>query len=168
VIYIVSTLLAAFLGVLETSFLPHFKLFGAVPFITLSFIVALSLKNKGYFHILIAFATGFYFDFVSNGFPHTFLIVFVLTVLVTKAFLYRDTSYDIMPSYLGTLGIATLVIYLFQIQTLIQINFIGWQNYIITVAVGIFLTLLFGYAMFKLLGKYFDWLAKESEERFRG
>jgi rod shape-determining protein MreD len=155
-------------GVLETSFLPHFKLFGAAPFITLAFIVALSLKNRGYFHIFIAFAAGLYFDFVSNGTPYTFLAIFILTVIVTKAFLYRETSYDIMPSFLGTLTVSSLLIYLLQLPTIVKVDFVGWQNYLLTVVTGVLMTILFGYILFTILGGYFDWLAKASEERFRG
>jgi uncharacterized membrane protein YjjP (DUF1212 family) len=156
------------LGVLETSFLPHFQLLGATPFLVLAFITALSFKNRGIFHIFLAFAAGAYFDYISNGFPYTFLIVFLLTALIVRFFLYRDTSYDVLPTYLGSLALGTIAIYLFQIGTLIKVNFIGWQSYLLTIVSGLVLTLLAGYAIYVLLSPYFDWLTKESQEKFRG
>lgn len=165
--YLLTIFIAAGLVFLETSLLPHFKIFGAVPFLALAFIIGIAVRYRGMFHFLLAFTIGIYIDYISGGVPGLFTGIFVFTVIIGRLMFFRDTGYDASHSFLWLLGISVSVVYLIQFTTLYQAGFNGWQPFLLIYASTMAQTFIAGYLMFSLFNKYFDWLNKKDEERHR-
>ena len=165
--YFATTFVIFAFALIETSLLPHFKILGAVPFITLALIAAISVKYRGFAHLFVAFAAGLYFDFISSGVPGLFTGVFVTVALLGRVVFFRDTGYDSTQSFLWLLGLSALFLYLVNGYILVGLSFSGWQSYLIIAVSGVVLTMLVGSAILRFSDGFVSWLNKESEERFR-
>lgn len=165
--YLVATIIIAISAVIETSLLPHFRLFGLVPFVTLAMIVALSVRFRGLFHFFVALAVGMYFDFLSGGVPGVFTGTFVTVALLGRVIFFRDTGYDSTQSFLWLLASSALFIYLVNGYFLFSTNFVGWQGFLLKSTVGVVLTVTIGLLILRFSSPITDWLNKENEERFR-
>lgn len=163
-IYLISLAIVLVLSYLEISFLPYFSLFNVSAFITLSFLVALAVRSRDYFQILLSVVAGIIFDFASSGFVGQYTIIFVSTTLLGRMFFYQKTSYKNIYSFSLLLLLSAITIYLVQFPILFDINFLGWQRYVFTLIYGTLITIIVGLIMYGGLNPYFNWLERKTEK----
>lgn len=162
-----TSLISILFGMLETSFLPYFRIFGSVPFITLAFICLLSVKYRGFFHFFIALFCGMYFDYISGSYPGLFTAVFVTTAIVGRAFFYRDTGYDSGKSFFWLTFGSSTAIYVFSLIALFFIGPVDYLSFVTRYISGIVSTLIFSLFTYRIFDKYVDFLNKQNEEKYR-
>ena len=163
-VFFVSLIITLVFAIFELSFGHSFQVFGAVPYITLAFLVSLSVRSRNYFQIFLALIAGLLFDFASiHAFP-VFTIIFVLIMILGRIVFYRKTSYKSLNSFVVLLLISVVVVYLISLPTLINNQFLGWQNYLKTFIAGIILTTVIGLIIYRLLEPYYSWLDKKTEK----
>lgn len=166
-VYITLLLISSLLAFLDLSFMPYFSVFHATPFLLLPFLVLLSIKYKGYSHLFFALVFGILYDFATIGFVGRFTQIFLITIILGRLIFFRETSYETVGSFLILTTISTVLIYLSELYTLARFGFAGWQNYLIIMSVGVFLTLVFGLILRKMTYSYIEWLNKKYEESKR-
>jgi len=159
--------ISSLLALLELSVLPYFKLFDATPFLLIPFFVILSVKYKGLFHLFLALIFGIVFDFATVGVFGKFTFIFLITVILGRLLFYRDSSYDTSQSFFILLVISTLLVYSSQLYLLYTLNFNGWQNFLLITILGLVYTLICGLVIYRLSGKYIDWLNKKHDESYK-
>lgn len=163
-VFFVSLIITLVFTIFELSFGHSFQVFGAVPYITLAFLVSLSVRSRNYFQIFLALIAGLLFDFASiHAFP-VFTIIFVLIMILGRIVFYRKTSYKSLNSFVVLLLISVVAVYLISLPTLINNQFLGWQNYLKTFIAGIILTTVIGLIIYRLLEPYYGWLDKKTEK----
>lgn len=165
--YFVATLITLFITIIETSLLPFFQIFGAVPFVFLAFLSLLSVRYQGIFHIFIAFIAGLFFDAVSSGFPGVFTIVFISNAMIGRTFFYKDTGYNSTQSFYILLGTSAVILYVIQGIGLLLSGDLIWWDFGVVSLIGVILTLITGFVVMKYLETFVEWLNKKAVERFR-
>jgi hypothetical protein len=165
--YLLTLVFTALLALVEVSFLPHFRVFNLVPFITLAFFVGLGVLFRGVFHILLAFVVGVFFSSISGTYIWLFPIIFVLVVVVGKYFFFRETGYNATQSFLILYLISSAIILLFNSVPFLLKQPELWPKYLWLFLTAIILNFVFGLVIYRIFDKYYDWLNKKFEESYR-
>ncbi|GEM_PF-1082076 len=165
-IYLGSSLIALLLYFMELSLLPHFSPWLTIPFLLLPFLSLLSIKDRTIFPIILAAIFGFLLDAnVLSKFP-IFTIAFVAVTAISKLFFARFVSYgELRASFILTL-LGLVIIYGFEVPT--QIATLSWSfGWLVPIFFNFILTYLVLIIMIIGFRKYFDWVEKSTEERYR-
>ena len=86
---LISIIVFYFLVLIQTSFLVHFTLFGAVPNLVLILIIIWNFleKRKNYFGVINGLIGGFFLDIFSNHFIGFYVLILVgLAILIKLIF----------------------------------------------------------------------------------
>ncbi len=88
---LISIIVFYFLVLLQTSFLVHFTVFGAVPNIVLILVIAWNVleKKRNYFGIANALIAGFFLDIFSNHFIGFYILILVGSAIFIKLIFKR-------------------------------------------------------------------------------
>jgi hypothetical protein len=164
--YFSSSLIALLLYFFELSLFPHFSPWLTIPFLLLPFFSILSVKDRTIFPIILAAIFGFLMDAsVLSNFP-IFVIAFVAITAISKLFFARFVSYGEMRATLLLTLFGLLIIYGFELP--LSVTTLSWSfSWLIPIIFNFLLTYLVLAIMFLGFGKYFDWVEKSTEERFR-
>lgn len=151
----------------EVSMLPHFLVLPAGPFLLLPFISIISMKDRTIFPIILAAIMGIFTDGITGNRVPLFTITYVLVVLVSKLFFTRFTSYGEMRASLISLT-GALVIILGVDMAVRFMDISSWSvSWILPLSISIALTYFLLFIYLWVGHRYFTWVEKETEERFR-
>lgn len=163
--YLFSSLIAFSLIFVEVSLMPHLISWLAVPFLLLPFISIISIKDRTIFPVLLAGVVGISMDAVSGNVIPIYSIAYVLIAVISKVLLGRFISYGELRANMINMIIGITVIY----GTELALNFgnihdFSWLWMFLVDIACAFLVLI----VYIWLGrKYFSWVEKMTEERYR-
>jgi cell shape-determining protein MreD len=146
--------------------LPHFSPWLTIPFLLLPFITILSIKDRTIFPIILGGIFGFLLDANTfSKFP-VFTIAFIAVAAISKLFFARFVSYgEFRATFVLTL-IGLAIIYGFEVPA--QLSSLTWSfGWLIPIIFNFLLTYFVLVLFIYILRKYFDWVEKSTEERFR-
>jgi len=164
-VYLSSATISILLFLAEVSLLPHFLPWLTLPILVLPFISIISLKDRTIFPVILACLLGLLTDSVAGGQVHIYLVAYLGVVLISKLFLDRFLSYGEFRANMISLAFGITIIYgadlAFKIGSLS-----GW-SWVLPLLANL-LAILAVLTLYVWLGqRYFCWLEKETEERFR-
>lgn len=164
-VYISSLLLVVGLFFVESSMLPHFLSGIMTPLLVLPFISILVLKDRTLFPIILAGVLGMLTDAVAGNYIPVYSIAYLLVIFTSKVFFNRFISYGEFRANIINVFMAITIIYGTEIAlTLENINNADW---ILPLLLNIVLTFAFLFLYMRFGRKYFSWIEKETEERYR-
>jgi len=164
-VYLSSTLIALVLFLAEVSLLSHFLPWITLPVLVLPFLVIVSMKDRTIYPIFLAGTLGLLTDSVSGGNLHIYLATYLGIVLISKVFLNRFLSYGEFRANLINLAFGVFVIYGADIA--LKLSVLGGWFWILPIMLNVFVVVVI-LSLYTLFGqRYFCWLEKETEERFR-
>lgn len=164
-IYFSSFLITISLYFLELSLLPHFISWSPMPLLVLPFLSILGLKDRTIFPIILAGIMGIITDSVSGNVIPVFSIAYVLVTLISKIFQAQFLSYGEMRAYMINISLALFII--FGTDFALKIQGLHGFSWVLPLGLSIIITYVL-LILYTFLGrKYFSWIEKETEERFR-
>lgn len=164
-VYLSSSLIALLLFFVEVSLLPHFASWISLPILILPFLSIISLKDRTIFPVFLAVFLGIAMGSVTGEARFTYLVAYLGVVLISKIFLDRFISYGEFRANLVTIIFGIFVIYGSNL-VFGTVSLAGW-SWLVPVTASVLTTILVLVIYIVLGQKYFSWLEKETEERFR-
>ena len=164
--YLASSLIALGLYFVELSLLPHFSPWLTVPFMMLPFLALLSARDRTIFPILLGGAVGLMMDATTLSHIPVFAIAFISVTAISKVFFAQFISYGESRASLLLTLLGLVIIYGFEIPT--QLATFTWSiGWLIPILFNIALTFIVLVFMIFGFRKYFDWVEKTTEGRYR-
>lgn len=164
-VYLASTLIAFGLFFAELSFFPHFLPLLSVPFLILPFISIISLKDRSMYPIILAGIMGILTDAVAETVFPVFSTTYLVIAIISKFFLNRYESYGEFRANVINLSIGVLIIY--GTELALHMGSLSGFSWILPFVLNIGMAFL-ALALYVLLGRrFFVWVEKKTEERFR-
>lgn len=163
--FVFTSIIAAVLFFLEVSVLPHFWFYLAGPFLFLPFLSIISLRDRTIFPIILAAALGLVSDSVSGNVIPVFLIAYLAVTLISKVFMSKFTSYGEIRANIINITIGMFIIY--GTDLVLTMGNIKGLQWLLPILINMSVTYLLLIIYIIAGQKYFNWLEKETEERFR-
>ena len=164
-VYFSATLISFILFFCDLSLLPHLLPALTIPFLFLPFISIISLKDRTIFPIFLAGIIGFLTDgILVNSLP-IFSIAYLTVAIMTKVFFERFSGYGELRANIINLFSGLTIIYIpIFIQQFTTISSLSWGiNLIFNILANFVVLFLYLWAG----QKYFLWVERKTEERFR-
>jgi len=166
VTYVATSLIALLLYFVELSLLPHFSPWLTVPFLLLPFIAIISAKDRTIFPIILGGISGLLMDATTLNRLPVFAITFIVITAISKIFFARFISYGELRATLVLTLIGLILVYSLEIPALLS-HFTLTYGWIVPIVFNILATYLVLIIMLYAFRKYFDWVEKTTEGRFR-
>lgn len=164
-VYLSATLIAFVLYVTNVSLLPHFWILGTQFIFVIPFLSIYSLRDKTIFPYILAVGVGVFYDALTvSTFPY-FAVVLLLTTVVGKNFFSKVTSYGVERTGLLLTVIAYFALLLSNWVLILSsyTKIVFYTNCLVSLVV----LLIFQFVIYRVLGRYYDWVEKTTTERYR-
>ena len=150
---------------LDLSLLPYFIPGGFTLYLSIAFIVALSLKYSGLATLPLAFIIGLLYDWAAIDSNGLFTYLLVIIFVIGKILHYQKTNFQsgFRLTIFGLLTVST--IYLVGLGFVASQDWLNWENYLIISLISLIVMSVNLYIMDKFVFQYFNWLEKSYQNR---
>jgi len=154
------------LSIMGISFLPHFWPYLTTPILVLPYLAIISIKDKTIYPYFLALLAGLIYDSATRLTLPLYTLLFISIILFSKFLFSKLTSYSVNRA----IYILVLVGYIISIFFSYDVIISSYQNVSLYILLIINILAVFteSFLLLRFGGKYFDWIEKETRERFRG
>jgi len=165
-IYFVSAIITFLLSILGISFLPHFWPYLTTPILVLPYLAIISIKDKTIYPYFMALFAGVIYDVATKLTLPLYTLLFIFIILISKFLFSKLTSYSINRAIYILVAIGFIISVSFSYETVI--NSYQYSSLYILLVTNLFALFIESFLLLHFGGRYFDWIEKETSERFRG